>query len=586
MFLLCLLQTTNSLAQSYLLQLHGVDISDDKINQLVKPEGEFADQPSAIGYIQKLLPVLQAQGYLTSSVDSIGITGNQYHAYVFVGQQYKWAKLSFKDIPPAFIVAVGINSTQYDDRAILPNALSKLSERILIWTENNGYPFAKLWLDSLVIAKDGGVSANLRLDKGAFRKIDSVIIAGDAEISKNYILHYIGIHEGEAYSEQKLKNISNRLRELLFLQEERPWAIKFAMSDTRLSLFLKDRPANQLNAVIGLQPNSQQTGKLLLTLDGVVALQNALGYGESFSITAQKLQYRSVTIKADAAWPYLFNTPVGADGHFDLYNKDTTFSRSSFQIGGRYQLSANDHFRVFYENRSNRNTTVDVASVQASRRLPDNIDATANGGGAEFVVNRTDYRLNPRKGWQARLSGNALVRKTKRSDQVLGIRDGSGFDYSKLYDSLQESSNQYRVSGEAAYYLPVGGKAAFKAMYGGGYISGQKLFLNELYQVGGFKLLRGFDEESIFTNHYHVISFELRFLLSSTSNVYLFSDNGWVQSKFNASNTSSIYNGFGVGTSLQTKSGIFTIAYALGRSDNIELQLRQSKIHFGYVAFF
>jgi hypothetical protein len=46
------------------------------------------------------------------------------------------------------------------------------------------------------------------------------------------------------------------------------------------------------------------------------------------------------------------------------------------------------------------------------------------------------------------------------------------------------------------------------------------------------------------------------------------------------------YNGFGLGTTLETKSGLFTISYALGRSDQNTVQFRQSKIHFGYVAYF
>lgn len=573
-------------AQSYRLELQGINVPDEKIIQVVKPGQSYANQTEALTFLQQIIPSLQANGYLAASIDSISLGSNLYRCLIYLGQQYKWARVSFASLPPALVVATAVNPAQWEGRPLAPAGIGKLSERILTWCENNGYPFARVWLDSLEIQEDGGVSGHVMLDKGVKRTIDSVVINGEVRISKNYLLRYIDIREGQPYNEQKLRTLSNRLRELPFLQEEKPWSVYFKATDTKLYLNLKERPANQFNAIIGLQPNSQETGKFLLTVDGQAALQNVLGFGESMSLTVQKLQYRSTMIKADVAWPYLFNTPVGAEAHFELYNKDTTFRRTTFQLGGRYQFSATDYLRLFYENRNNGLITIDLPTVLAQKKLPDNIDATANGAGAELILNRTDYRINPRKGWHVRLMANALLRKTKRSDAVLGLTDGSGFNYATLYDSLDQDSYQYRLNGDIACYLPVGKKATFKAAYAGGWISGQKLFMNELYQVGGFKLLRGFDEESIFVNQYHVTTLEFRLLLSPTSNVYLFSDNGWLESRFNGSNSSAVYNGFGVGTSLQTNSGLFTIAYALGRSDLVPLNVRQSKVHFGYVAFF
>ena len=126
----------------------------------------------------------------------------------------------------------------------------------------------------------------------------------------------------------------------------------------------------------------------------------------------------------------------------------------------------------------------------------------------------------------------------------------------------------------------------FRQAYYGGWISGQRLFQNELYQVGGFKLLRGFDEQSVYASQYHMASLEFRLLLNRNSYIYLFSDNAYVQSFFNLNNKEGFYNGFGIGATLETKTGLFSISYALGRNDDIPVQFRQSKVHFGYVAYF
>lgn len=432
----------------------------------------------------------------------------------------------------------------------------------------------------------GGVSGILKLQKGELRKIDSVHIDENVGVSKGYLERYLDIFEGSNYSEKKLGNISARLRELPFLQESAPWQVAFKLTDTRLKLFLKPKRANQLNAIIGLIPNNVQTGKFLVTADATLALQNILSYGESIAVTYQNLQYRSPKVNADLVWPYLLNSPIGIDAHFSLFKRDTTFSRTSLQAGLRYQVNATDYIRLFYQDMRNHLIAVDTAYIKQYKRLPDNADVSADGAGLELVINRTDYRLNPRKGWQLRLSTSALLRRVQRSDAVTALTDLSGFDYAKLYDSLEQQRYQYHAEGSLAGYLPLGKKTVLMCAYNGAWVSGRHLFQNELYQVGGFKLLRGFDEQSVYANQYHILTLEMRLLLDRNSYFYLFSDNGYVQGYYNGFGREGIYDGFGMGTTLETKTGIFTISYALGRSDTQALQFKQSKIHFGYLAYF
>jgi hemolysin activation/secretion protein len=405
-------------------------------------------------------------------------------------------------------------------------------------------------------------------------------------ISAQFLKQYLDISAGSPYSERKLRNISKLIRELPFLQESAPWNISFRVNQTRLNLYLKEKSANQFNAIIGLVPNSEETGRLHLTVDAQASFQNILSYGESFSFSYQNLQYKSPSLKVDAVWPYLLGTPFGAEGHFDLYKRDTAFWRTTLQLGTRYHISSNDYIRLYYENQSNHLITIDTAYIRTNKKLPGNADVSANGAGAELSLSRTDYRLNPRKGGELRLSGSTLQRSIRRNDAITGLHDGSGYDYAVLYDSLEQAPYQYHLNGEAAWYFPLGKKMTLKTGYAGGWVSGASLFQNELYQIGGFRLLRGFEERSVYASQYHELSFELRLLLSRNSNIYAFSDNAWVQTRFNGFSREALYNGFGIGTTLETKTGLFTITYALGRSDIAPLQFRQAKIHFGYVAYF
>ncbi len=572
--------------QVYVVNIHGIDAADSTITKQLKGRNKFDNQMDAYQYVQNIVPALQSAGFLAASADSLDVSTASYEVFVYLGQKYKWALVDFDGVPETIQISAVVNVKKLTGQTLQPRQIAGVSEKLLQWCEQNGYPFASVSIAGMRVDSLGNVSGKFILDRGALKKIDSIEIDGEVHITKNYLLHYLDIRETEPYNEKKLNSITSRLRELPFLQEAQPWFVRFKLSKTILVLHLKEKKANQLNGIIGLIPNSLETNKFLLTVDAQLALQNTLGFGESINVSYQNLQYKSPRLKADVIWPYLLNTRIGAEGHFDLFKKDTSFRRTSLQLGLRYQISATDYIRAFYLNQSNRLITIDTNYIKAQRQLPDNADVSSNGAGGELVLDRTDYRLSPRKGWSVKFSVSGLQRTVRRSDAVTQLNDGTGFDFAKLYDSLDQKRYQYIFAGDAAYYVPMGKRATLKIAYDGGWISGQRLFRNELFQIGGFKLLRGFDEQSIYASQYHIGILEARLLLDQNSYVYLFSDNGWVESNFNGFSSQQVYNGFGIGTTLQTKTGLFSISYALGRSNATAVQLRQSKIHFGYVAYF
>ncbi len=571
-------------AQKIQLATHRIDTSGKDISLNI--DNTFSSEQELANQLRKLVPSLQEQGYLAASIDSIGINANRYDIYYFLGNQYRWANLKVDSIPSALLVSAAINPQAYTDRPLNPKAVARFSEKLLSYCEENGYPFARVWLSDITEKSPSSISAHLRLDRAELRKIDTIIINGSVRISGAFIARYLDIAKGSLYQEHKLKSISQRIQELPFLQESAPWVISFRPGDTRLSLFLKEKKANQLNAILGLMPNNLQSNKLLVTADVQLALQNYLGNGESISASFQNLQVKSPRFKTDFVVPYLFKSPVGAEAHFDYFRNAFQFHKVSLQTGFRYQISTSDLLRVYYHSVVNRIIDIDTLSIVASKQLPANIDTRSNGIGLELQNQHTNYRLNPHKGWQMKIGLTAFQRKVLTNAAITGLTDASGFDFNTLYDTIIKKNFQYHFNGEIVRYLPLSTNLTLKIGYVGGYIAASRVFQNELFQIGGFKLLRGFDEQSIFANQYHISVTELRLSLNQNSYVYLFSDNGWVQTRFNLYNRASWYNGFGLGTTLETKTGLFSIALAFGRSDQIPLRFRESKLSFGYVALF
>ncbi|MFA6060397.1 MAG: BamA/TamA family outer membrane protein [Taibaiella sp.] len=577
-------------AQQAVLILHPVDTSDTKQTLVLdkKPlplRQQFDNIADANSYVRKLVSRFQEQGYMAASADSIAMSDSAVHAWIYQGAVYQWAKLSFDKVPTALLNDMNISSRDWEQQVISPSRYASLSERMLKYCEDNGYPFAQVTLDQIE-RNDKGLSANLVLDRGNLVYFDSLIIESDAEISRDFLQNYLGIRQGSLYNESQLRLVSKRLSELAFLQEARPWQMEFTIGQNKLKLFLKEKKANQLNGLIGLQPNTVETGKFMLTADILLGLKNVLGYGESIAATYQSLQYKSPRFHAELAVPYLFGTPFGAEGSFDLFKRDSLFVRVTFDVGIKYQLNATDYFKVLYQTYSNRLNYIDVNYVKANKKLPENLDISNKGALVEFYMDRTDYKLNPHKGWQVKVSGAGLLRNVKPNDAITGISDGSGFDYTKLYDSLSTDKYQYRINGAINYYISPFRNMVIMAGYSGGYISGSNLFLNELFQLGGFKLLRGFDEQSIYANQYHVGTLELRLLLSRNSYFYIFSDNAFTEARYAGIYRKDYPVSFGGGITLENKSGIFNVALGLGKHSGEGFQFKQAKIHFGYTAYF
>ena len=79
---------------------------------------------------------------------------------------------------------------------------------------------------------------------------------------------------------------------------------------------------------------------------------------------------------------------------------------------------------------------------------------------------------------------------------------------------------------------------------------------------------------------------EYRYLIGRNSYLFYFIDAGWAANRAQFANYSNTYWGTGLGMAFETKAGIFNLSYAVGKRDDTKFNMRQSKIHLGYVNYF
>jgi hypothetical protein len=177
--------------------------------------------------------------------------------------------------------------------------------------------------------------------------------------------------------------------------------IEFEGAKASLFLNIDKRNANQFSGIVGIVPNNDKDADFLITGDIRLRLQNLLKRGELLNVQWQRLQTATQNLKVEIMYPYLLNTPIGLEGKFNFYRIDTSFYTIQLNVAALYMLRGNDHLKLFYSYNTTRKI-LDENGVSTIGGI-NNIDVNYYGVGLQ--LERTDFRLNPRKGWNAYFSG-------------------------------------------------------------------------------------------------------------------------------------------------------------------------------------
>ncbi len=554
---------------------------------ILKLETSFASLQQCTGYINNLPSVLYAKGYPAASVDSVWHKNDSSFAKIYLGKKYEWAKVVTAGIDKKALTEAGFFEKDFTDKIINIDQLQKVQQGLLNYYENNGYPFARIYLDSIFIENER-LKGLLKAEPGVLYHIDSIRVIGGAKISKDFLQRYTGITNGSLYSKTKLEQLNQRLIELPYLQQLQPSSLTMLGTGAVLNLYLAPKKSSQFNFLLGILPAANQAQKFQLTADVNLNLKNALGSGENIIINWQQLQLKSPRLNLGYQHPYIFKSNFGIDFLFDLFKKDSTFLQVNGQLGIVYNTSVYQTVKLFtqLQNSFLLANGVDTSQVKATKTLPANIDVSATSFGVDYNFIKTDYRLNPRSGNEIKITALAGLKKVKRNNDILAIKDPS-FNYATLYDSLKEKTYQFRIKLYAAHYFPSGKQGTLKVAANAGIFNSPGIFRNELFQIGGYRLLRGFDEESIYATQYGVATAEYRVRTALNSYFFIFSDAGWVNARYQKVKSSNNFLSGGIGTVLETKLGLLNLSYAIGKRGDVPFNLRQaSKIHFGYVNYF
>jgi hypothetical protein len=520
----------------------------------------------------KIYVSLVNEGYISASIDSIKQDSTTYTAFINAGEKYKWVNLRYAKKDQGIISKLGYNERFFANRPFKFTELARFMEKLIVYYENNGYPFVSAKLDSLQF-NQSNVKATVKIEKNVFVKLDSLVTEGTGKVSQKFLLRYLGIKNGMPYNAEVFSGVSKKIKQLPFVTEKKTPIIQLTDKQNKMYLFLEKKTASQFDGIVGILPSDN--GKTVFTGDLKIKLVNSiLKNGETFDLNWRRLQTQTQDLKASVIYPYIAGLPVGADYGIKIYKKDTTFLDVNNAVGLNYYFNGLNYIKAFYKQRNaNLISTSGLSNITI---LPEYADVITKAYGLGLFIEKFDYRFNPRKGFGVNIQGSVGNRQIRKNPKINDI----------AYSTIPLKTSQYQFEGAIAGYINLTKNHVLKLSSQFGSVFGNTIYKNELFRIGGLRTLRGFDEESIYASTYVIPTIEYRFLFEKNSNIFLFAEGAWYENHSVNSRFDDTPMSVGAGINFETKAGIFNLSYALGKQYSNTFDLRIGKIHAGLTALF
>ncbi len=537
--------------------------TNTSFQQYIKhPKTQFKDSISAIEYLRDLQYSAIGDGFLLASVDSIVFHPNKYEVAFELGPRFGSISLEVEPEEVEFLEKNGrISEKLLSQIPFTPKEFERLLVRVNKTYVNNGYPFIKYTLTNTNITANN-LTAKLAIDRGPEMIWQKIHVKGESRISDTYVSNLLEINEGDYYNESQLLVISQRIRQIAFLEEIKAHEVLFTEDGCELFLYLKSVKISTANGVLGLQPDAE-LGRVTVTGDLRLKLLSLLNRGELLQFHWQSIRAQTQSLDLRFNIPYLFKTPFGVDAQFSMYKRDTSFLEVQSEFGVVYSINSGNYLKGYYENISSN-----VLSGGNNNTTFSNLgNARTNLYGLAFSSTELDYIPNPRSGRSLYFEGSVGDRKSQKTDSSEVI-----------------SSFTYRGKAEIEFFIPLYKKHVLRLANNTYFYGADQIFENELYRFGGLNSQRGFNEDELFANVHNTSTVEYRFLLDRNSHTFAFYDISWYENA-----AVDYYNdtpsGFGVGFAFNSNLGVFSISYALGKQLDNPILFSDGKIHFGYIAY-
>ena len=504
--------------------------------------------------IDRILQQIKKRGFFTARIDSISKADKTFSAHINLGKKTNTIIIINKLKPEERTKLYGASQTTesaIDSIKIKINEFDEFTNQLLKQIDKIGKSFSEISYINPIMKNDTLI-IELTISDSSNRKIDKVIVRGYNAFPEKFISNYFLINTKTVFSKQKLKNVSNLTNRLDFIKENKAPEVLFKKDSTHLYLFFDKLGTSSFDGIVNF--SSKQNGKgLLLNGNLDLKLNNTFNSGEKFEIIWNKVSDEKTDFKINSYVPYLFNSKFSTTLEFNLYRQDSTFINTNFKLNTDYSINQRSHASVLYRSEN-----------------------------SNYLLNTLDNEITSYSNY---FIGLGYQMKKLSTSNLYDFNNGINLNLivGKRKTSL-ESINQLKLHFSAFANLQINNRGYLNIRNESGLLTSKNYLLNELFRIGGANSIRGYNEQSIFTNGYSYSNIEFRYSLDRSSYLYSITDLG----AYKESTTKKIKKLIGIGAGYQFKinNNFVNIGYVISTNSSTNTKLNNSTLVVKWTSFF
>ena len=544
LFLIQILLSVNLLySQEYVLEF----ISNEEVSKKVK---KFNNYSELILSIDDSLSSIKKQGYFGAKVDSfLKLDSLNYQVIISKNQKVKYVDILNKDELDENTLKI-LNNYSLENGLVKFEKIDSVAKEISEILSELGYPFSEISFKNLESINPLVISLEIDINYGTKRNIDKVVVQGYENFPKNFINNIFKPGKNKSLDVDKALAQSNLIDKSRFARNKRNPEILFTKDSTALYLYIEKIRRNSFDGFISFN-SDENSGKINVEGYAKISLNNTFNLGENINFDFKSQKNRDRALNSNIYLPYVLGSALNLNYGLNLIQRDSTFTSNEniIDVDMNFRnLRAGLGFQI-------NNSTVDTEAQNVEDFKSRSINIFS------------DYTLVDDE--------DLLIPDLFK----ISFRFGTG-----LKEQSLEKTNFNKFSIELYKKFNFSSKLKFQTKIFREEINSKNLVNNELLRFGGSNSIRGFDDNSIFTDGYTLLNSSLNFYINDTIYIYtIFDVANYSNDILNIEQ--DIYSG-GFGFSSITKNGIVSISYSKGNNWGNRFNLKNAKINVIFAAFF
>ena len=543
LFIKFLLVTSFIYSQDYNLKFINESESDKRVKI-------FDNYKDLVLGVEDTLISLKKRGNLEAEVKSFIIVDSfNYEVKINKNQKIKYVKISNLSDLDSDVLNI-LNVYKLENGLVKFEEIDEILSEISKKLSRKGFPFATLAFKNHDLITSLTLESDLLIDYGDKRFLNKVVVKGYEDFPKNFKKNIFKLKKDKLLDLEQALDKSKLINRTKFARNSRDPEILFTKDSTSLFLYLEKIRKNSFDGFISFDTD-ENSGKINIQGYAKISLNNTFNAGENINFDFNAHKNRDRSLKSNINIPYFLGSAFNVNYTLNLIQKDSTYTSNENIIDIDVNLNKTKLGLGFQKNKSD--SGIETENIKS-------FDSKLFNVFSEYLIIDEGDKFNPEF---FKLSLRYGLGKKEQLNNITSI-------------------SKYKL--EISKKFNISKRFKFQPLIIKEKINSKNLVNNELLRFGGGNSIRGFDDNSIFSDSYTLLKTNLNYYLNDTIYIYtIFDIANYSDNILNIEK--DIYSG-GFGFSTLTENGLISVNYSKGNNWGNSFNLKNAKINVIFLTFF